>query len=279
MGKASSAKKVARAARAGGRVSSGQPRSLLFPSILTLVVVLGVGLVAFARQDRQNEDTGGVPQIGDHIHQAIAFSTCGTFLPDLPQFESEVGIHTHADGVIHIHPFSQLGVGANATLERYFKDVRDGGLDASLSNSKLEYLGETYEEGETECEGVDDPILRVAYWENVQDEASEPVVTTGDFGDRRLTQDGAGITVFFGDPDADIPKPPHAPQLTELGAADGSQVPDESGSTTTTVADDSSSTSIVVDPSASSTTVAAGEPSDASSTTVAADATSTTVAP
>jgi hypothetical protein len=278
MGKASSAKKVARAARAGGRVSSGQPRSLLFPSIVTLIVVLGVGLVAFAREDRQSEDVGGVPQIGDHIHQAIAFNTCGTFLPDIPLFESEIGIHTHADGVIHAHPFSQLGVGANATLERYFRDVRDGGLEVSLDNSKLEYLGETYEEGETECEGVDDPILRVAYWENVQDEASEPVITTGDFGDRRLTDDGGGITVYFGDKDADIPKPPNAEQLAELGAADGSQVPDESGSTTTSIAGDSSSTTAPADPSASSTTVAAGEPSD-TSTTVAADATSTTVAP
>ena len=43
MGKASSSKKVARAARAGGRVSSGQPRSLLFPGVLTLIVVLGIG--------------------------------------------------------------------------------------------------------------------------------------------------------------------------------------------------------------------------------------------
>ena len=41
MGKASSAKKVARAARAGGRVSSGQPRSLLFPGVLVAGFVFG----------------------------------------------------------------------------------------------------------------------------------------------------------------------------------------------------------------------------------------------
>jgi hypothetical protein len=278
MGKASSAKKVARAARAGGRVSSGQPRGLLFPGIITLVVVLGLALVVYAREDRRDEDLGGVPQIGDHIHQAIAFNACGTFLPNLPEFESTIGIHTHGDGVIHIHPFSQLGVGANATLERYLKDVREGGLDAALDNSKLDYLEETYEEGETECEGVEDPVLRVGYWSNVQDEASEPEVTTGDFGDRRLTEDGAGITVFYGDADADIPKPPNAADLTRLGALDGSQVPDEDGATTTSVAGDAStSTTVAGTPDASSTTVPAGEPSDASSTTVAA--TSSTVAP
>jgi hypothetical protein len=75
MGKASSSKKVARAARAGGRVSSGQPRSLLFPGVIALVFVLGTALVWFAREDRQDDDMGGSPQIGEHIHQAIAF-TC-----------------------------------------------------------------------------------------------------------------------------------------------------------------------------------------------------------
>jgi hypothetical protein len=263
VGKASSAKKVARAARAGGRVSSGQPRSLLFPSVLTLVLVLGLALVVYAREDRRNDDMGGVPQLGDHIHQAIAVHACGQFLPDIPLFESpNIGIHTHADGVIHIHPFSQLGVGANATLERYFKDARDeGDLDVSLSNSKLDYLGETYEEGETKCDGVDDPVLRVGYWSNVQDETSDPEVTTGDFGDRRLTQDGAGITIFYGDEDADIPKPPNAEQLVELGAADGGQV------TTTT------------EPGASTSSTVATEPDASTTTTVAGGETTTTVAP
>jgi hypothetical protein len=246
MGKASSNKKVARAARAGGRVSSGQPRSLLFPGVVSAVVVLGLALVVYAREDRRDDDLGGVPQIGDHIHQSLAFNACGQFLPDLPEFESPVGIHTHGDGVIHIHPFSQLGVGANATFERYLEDAReDGGLEVEISNDRLEYLGETYEEGDSDaCEGVEDPQLRVGYWEDVQDAESAPEVTTGDFGDRRLTTDGAGVTVFFGDADADIPKPPTAENLTALGAADGGQVPDEAGSTTTPT-----STSVAADPS------------------------------
>lgn len=267
MGKASSAKKVQRAARAGGRVSAGQPRGLLFPGVLTLVVVLGVALVTYARADRRDEDLGGVPQLGDHIHQALAVNVCGDFLPDLPEFESKVGIHTHGDGVLHIHPFSQLGVGANATLERYLKDARDdGGLEVSLSDTELVYLGESYEEGNTPCEGVDDPTLRMAYWSDVQDAASDPEVTTGDFGDLRLTENGAGITIYFGDPKADIPKPPKADQLAELGAADGGQVPDSEGNTTTTApADD--------------TTPTTGEPSDATTSTTVAGGETTTTAP
>ncbi len=268
MGKASSNKKIARAARAGGgRVSSGQPRSLLFPGVLTLVMVLGLALVVYAREDRQNDDAGGVPQLGDHIHEAIAFNVCGEFLPNLPQFESNIGIHTHGDGVMHIHPFSQLGVGSNATVGRYLKDAEEAGLEVSLSNSKLEYLGDVTEEGETKCEGVDDPIFRVAYWENVQDEASAPTVITGDFTDYRTTTDGGGVTIFYGDKDADIPKPPNAEKLTELGAID------QNPSASTTVPADVSSTTVPAD--GSSTTV----PADGSSTTVPADAASTTSTP
>ena len=247
MGKASSNKKVARAARAGGRVSSGQPRSLLFPGVLVLVFVLGISLVAYARHDRNQDGLGGVPQLGDHIHQAIAVNVCGEFLPDLPEFDSSVGIHTHADGVIHIHPFSQLGVGANATLGRFVDDTVDAGLEFTLSDSKIQFQGTTAEEGETECEGVDDPQLRMAYWTNVRDAESLPTVTTGAFNDLRLTQDGAGITLFFGDPDADIPKPPNAPQLDALGAADGGQVPDEAGNTTTTAPGQETGTTVVDD--------------------------------
>jgi hypothetical protein len=231
--------------------------------VLALIVALGISLVVYARADRRNEDLGGVPQLGDHIHQAIGVSVCGELQPNIPEFESPVGIHTHGDGVIHIHPFSQLGVGANATLARYLKDARDdGGLEVSLSDDKLTYLGDTYEEGKTPCEGVDEPQLLVAYWSDVQGATGDPEITTGDFGDLRLTEDGAGITIYYGDPDADIPRPPNADQLAELGAADGGQVPDEQGSTTTTA------------PGATTTTAA-----DATTTTAAAEETSTTAAP
>jgi hypothetical protein len=257
MGKASSAKKVARAARAGGRVSGRQPRSLLFPGVVVLIFVLGVSLVAYARTDRRNDDLGGVPQIGDHIHQAFGVYVCDQFLTALPLFESVNGIHTHADGVIHIHPKSALASGANATLGRFFKDARDEGkLDLSVSDTKLTYLDEDYEEGTTKCEGVDTPELRMAYWSNVQDEASKPEITTGNFNDLRLTKNGAGITLFYGDPKADIPKPPSAANLAELGAADGGQAADPGS--TTTAPGDATTTTAATDPSGVTTTTAAG---------------------
>jgi hypothetical protein len=255
MGKASSAKKVARAARTGGRVSSGQPRGLLFPTAVVLVVLLGVGLVVYARNDRLNNALSGVPQLGDHIHEAIGFDACGDFLPNIPVFETQIGIHTHGDGVMHIHPFSQLGVGANATLGRFLKDAHDEGhLDVSLSDTKLTLLGNTYQVGKTKCPGVTNPTLRVAYWSDVQNAASLPTVTTGSFTSLPLTKNGGGYTVFFGDPKADIPKPPSAPNLAQLGAADSSQT-----ATTATTAKAGATTTTAT--SSTSTTVAAGSTS------------------
>lgn len=232
MGKASSSKKVARAARAGGRVSVGQPRSLLFPGVMTLVVVLGLALVLYARDNRRGGDLAGVPQLGDHIHMALAVNVCGKFQPDIPEFESPVGLHSHGDGVLHIHPFSQLGVGSNATLGRFFQDAREGQpkVEVSISNTTLDYLGKKYTEGKSTCKGVSKPQLRVAYWPDVADATSKPQVTTGGFPDVGLNKGGGGITIFYGDPKADIPRPPNSDQLAELGASD--QAPAESSTTT-----------------------------------------------
>jgi hypothetical protein len=97
----------------------------------------------------------------------------------------------------------------------------------------------------------------MAYWEDVQADGGKAEVTTGDFGDLRLTTNGAGITLYYGDPKADIPKPPTAAQLAELGAKDGGQVPDAQGNTTTTTEGTSSTT--VADSGSTTTTAAAGD--------------------
>ena len=73
MGKASSAKKVARAARAGGSRRSGQRRALGFPLAIFVVVALGLSLVLVARSERI---TNAEPKVGDHIHAAYSTYTC-----------------------------------------------------------------------------------------------------------------------------------------------------------------------------------------------------------
>lgn len=64
----------------------------------------------------------------DHWHAAFGVNVCGTWLPDPPEFHSRAdepdlaaGIHTHGDGLIHIHPYSFDESGELATLRRFLE--------------------------------------------------------------------------------------------------------------------------------------------------------------
>jgi hypothetical protein len=60
---------------------------------------------------------------------------CGEFQPDIPVFETRsgseeiAGIHSHGDGLIHIHPIASDETGGNATLGRYL-DYAGGSISA-----------------------------------------------------------------------------------------------------------------------------------------------------
>lgn len=215
MGKASSSKKVARAARAGGRTSGNSQRNLLFPGVIVLIVVAGVGLIAFAADDRKSQ--ADIPPIvsEDHWHAAFGVDICGEMQPAVEGFESGIGIHTHSDGVIHIHPYSSGGAGENATLGAYLE-----GAGIELSDDTLTIGDETWKEGEQTC-GDEDAELVVAQWKDVQTDDGEPALIRRDFDDIRFRDDGEGYTVaFVPEGTTDVPKPESAAQLAELGALD-----------------------------------------------------------
>ena len=214
MGKASSSKKVARAARAGGRTAGNKQRNLLFPGVIGGIMVLGVALVAFAANDRKSE-TDVAPVLGDHWHAAVGFYICDQFEPDIAEFESRVGIHTHGDGVIHIHPSSAAGAGENATLGTFLE-----GAGVTLTDSELTMGDKSWKEGDQKC-GDEDGELVVAQWKDVQSSDEKPALIRRDFDSIRFREDGEGYTIaFVPEGTTDIPKPASAAQLQALGAAD-----------------------------------------------------------
>jgi len=233
MGKASSAKKVARAARAGGRSSAGRQRNLLFPGVIGAIVLLGSALVWYAADDRK-DDTSIPPVIGDHWHAAFGIYVCGEWQPDIPEFEATTGIHTHGDGVIHIHPFSQSGAGENATLGTFLEDtdVKLSDSELTIGKNELPDGAKTWKEGDDKCDGKAGELV-VAQWEDVSDESAKPALLTSGLRDIRFRGDGEGYTIaFVPEGETDIPRPPSAANLAELGAADAGAQP--GGSTTTT---------------------------------------------
>ena len=231
MGKASSAKKIARAARAGGRASGVRQRNLLFPGTIAAIVILGFLMVGVSiREHRADANTvpplagkDGLP--GDHWHAAYGFWVCGEWLPAIPTWHDAAGIHSHGDGVIHIHPFGDAGAGRNATMGTFLKEAPG----VKLTDDKLTVDDESWETGKTKCDGKTGELV-VARWEKVQTSEKEPALIYDNFDDIRFREDGEGYTIaFVPEGDTDIPKPESAPQLSELGAVDSE---DPSGTST-----------------------------------------------
>ena len=110
---------------ADGSFFSGA-RWLLRRLLVALLVALAVAVVA--RQFTDVSDTTAQrpattvrgPLIGrHHWHAAYAVIICGQRQPNFPTWES--GVHTHADGIIHIHPFIPSEEREGARLVKWFE--------------------------------------------------------------------------------------------------------------------------------------------------------------
>jgi hypothetical protein len=254
MGKASSAKKVARAARAGGRGSrGGQRRSLLFPATITVVCVLGVSLILYAR----TQDTAQAlePGVTDHWHAAYGIDICGTIEPPMTNDADPNGIHTHGDGVIHIHPGAAQQVaraGEDATLGVFMNAA-----GATLTDDSISFPDETgqivtYTEGEDQCDGEDGQV-QVAYWANASEaNDTDPQVFTDNLADIFFQNDREAYTIAFVPEGGDILPPSTVGDLDELAGIDSGAL--DPSTTSTTVAGGAGTTTTPGGRSSSSTT-------------------------
>jgi len=219
MGKSSSAKKVARAARAGGATSQGKKRNLLFPISIAAVVIVGVLVVGLARSSN-SKAAAESPAVGEHFHAAYGIYVCDKFLDPLTDPGGDtLGIHTHGDGIVHIHPFGSAAAGKNATMETWGKT--DG---LSFSKNGFTVNGTTYDNG-FDCNGQ--PASVKLYVWNADDTSAAPqIVSTSDIGAFRFKKDRLAITLAVVPEGTDVPPPTSIPTLDNLS--------DVAGATTTT---------------------------------------------
>ena len=244
MGKASSAKKVARAARTGGGRTRRGSTSWVWPGLMAAVVILGTAGIVYSRDQRQPDNTrplaAAAGRQGDHWHAAIGFHICGSFVPNLPEGDDPLGIHGHGDNVVHIHPFGASSSGKRATLEVFFDTV-----GADVSDDRIELPGQDTKRNGDKC-GDKTGVIRTKVWDT-RSPTDQGRIVEGDPSNLR-PQDNQLITIAFGPEDADIPKPPSEPNLDAL-----TDVP---GATTTTVVSPTttSSTSTTTAPTTSTST-------------------------
>lgn len=209
MGKASTAKKVARAARTGGGRTRRGSTSWVWPSLMALVVILGTAGIVYSRDQRQPDGTP--PRATDHWHSAIGFYICDAFAPPLPEPSAPAGLHTHADGLVHVEPSGFRSTGKRATLRVLFDSV-----GASVSASRLKVPGQADRKNGQKC-GEAPAKVQTKVWDSA-DPADPGRLVPGNPSDFR-PQDRMLITIAFVPAGADIPRPPSVDQLAKQGRA------------------------------------------------------------
>ncbi|MCU4185704.1 hypothetical protein K6U06_15150 [Acidiferrimicrobium sp. IK] len=274
MGKASSSKKVARAAGTGGGRTSGGRTPWSYYGVIALVVVLGLVGTVVSREHRNSQIAGAgtVPPTvgGTPWNEAFAVYECGKFVPNIKTTKDPVGITTNGDGVIRIHPYVKSAAGKNATLGKFASSV-----GMKLNAAELQVPGgHLYHDGDT-CDGKAAHIYvkQFAY-------AGDPSGTILKQNPTNvLLEDQQMLTVAFV-PAADkgsIPAPPAAVQNALKAAAASTTTSTTAPSTATTAPTTATTapTTATTKPATTSTTA----PATTATTTATTNPTATTVKP
>ena len=185
MGKASSAKKVARAAGPVAstkrpRSATGRSRSASPPSSSS------ASLVVFVARDSDQTPSAAAP----HRRRPLARRLRHLRLRRVPRPDparspraDKLGIHTHGDGIIHIHPFTGGAAGKNATFEMFGEHGRHR---RSASNGFTMPDGTEYKDG-YDCNGTP-ATVSVYEWTDADERQhrARRAIYTEDFGEHPL---------------------------------------------------------------------------------------------
>jgi hypothetical protein len=248
MTRGSFSRSVARAAASGGGRAYRARRPLAWYGVLTLICVVGIGLIVYSRNERLHPVTEG-PTAGEHWKVALGFDVCGTLAPDLPANTnvSTVGIRTFGDGLIDIEPDAATTPanfeGKKATLGTFVKNY--SGLTLTATSLKLP-KGTLYTNG-TKCGKVAGQ-LETEVWSSPT--ATGKLITTSPT--TLHFNNGEMITVAFVPKGSNIPEP--ASKSALLSFLDNGSTTASTATTTTTTLAPASSTTTTVAKSKSTTT-------------------------
>ncbi len=196
---------IERAARTG---SGGSRLSRIlrpsFPALVVLIIAAGTALVAFAYTTR---DVQARPvQNDDHWHSPYALWDCaegteGAFLPHFTSTDDGLGIHSHNDAIMHIHPYFEAASGENATLEDFMVAMRAEISDDALTLDDGRVLGE-----DVTCDG-EPAIIQVHRWEFASSADEDPDVHTENLADVRFRNNGEAWVIARAPEGAELPPP------------------------------------------------------------------------
>ena len=262
-----STKKLAKVARSGKKRSIRESSDRTYPMAIAAIVLVGSLLVFWGRSQRSSAQEV-LPTLNEHWHAAYGIYLCDSFGPNpVDAGPDELGIHTHQDGIMHVHPFSSAATGKKATVDKFFDMVGMEVTDSKIVTAD----GQTYESGTTTCPNGEVGTVALVKWQSADDPDAKPEVITEDIGGTRYENDRMAFTLAFV-PQAElaaVPRPESMPNLDNL-----TDVP-STGSTTSAVAGTTDST-VAGDSTASTVAGATSTTDGPTSTTTAASGSSTT---
>ncbi|MBI1885413.1 MAG: cupredoxin domain-containing protein [Chloroflexi bacterium] len=170
------------------------------PVVAVMLAVMGIlGALFVAR------GATGSPRIGDHWHTAYQVVIWGEAQPPIPELHNPEGVHTHGDGIIHMHPFIPSAEGGGASVSKFVEYM--GGVlsddEVRLPTQRERYrtgdLGPNGEPGELRILRADSGFHPVANFNetisicNAKRESEFEEVSS-----RYVPHDGDCIRIVFG---------------------------------------------------------------------------------
>jgi len=143
-----SPRRVPRLAARAGTAASRVWHTSLGRVVIFALVLLGLSLAGVLWLKPVTVDSATAPKPpnprtgsgGDHWHTAFGVDLCGEWLANPPTFETAVanpnvyvGLNTHGDGYIDIHPYNLTEGGAHATTGLFFSYAGWKLSDTSIS--------------------------------------------------------------------------------------------------------------------------------------------------
>lgn len=145
----------------------------------------------------------------DHWHAVYGVWDCtaqdgaGDWVPAFDSTIDNYGIHSHQDGVIHIHPFFEEYAGPNATIDLFFET-----MGAELTDETLTLPGGAVLASGTTCDG-EPAELHIRKWQfDFLVGTQGPLVFTEDLGQSGFVNDREVWVIALAPVGAELPDPP-----------------------------------------------------------------------
>jgi len=216
------ARKVAKAAATAGQRDVSFASRLGFPALIALICLLGIGVVVYARSTR--EALAQPVQNLDHWHSVYGVYNCNLtgdnkYLPAFASTQDDTGIHSHGDGVMHIHPFFELSSGDNAQMRHWLSEMNVEITPEVISVQNAFDAPVQLAAGQECADGTGTAEIKVLAWDfdfqalvPVDENRPDPDIIETDFGLIPFENDRQVFIFAYMGEDTDISQMPIPPQ-------------------------------------------------------------------